>query len=138
MIASALESAGKTTILQLEYTGSLAIQFARAVAVLGRTLPIVGNRARWRSAMRQMLEIGFDAFPIVSLMALCAGLILGMQGASELRRFGAIRFVIELVTIGFLRELGPLLTAIAVSGRSGSAFSAEIGSMVVTDEVDAL
>ncbi len=60
------------------------------------------------------------------------------KGLSELRRFGAMQFVIDLVTIGFTRELGPLLTAIAVSGRSGSAFSAEIGSMVVTEEIDAL
>jgi len=61
-----------------------------------------------------------------------------MQGASELRRFGAMQFVVDLVTIGFTRELGPLLTAIAVSGRSGSAFAAEIGTMRVTEEIDAL
>jgi phospholipid/cholesterol/gamma-HCH transport system permease protein len=61
-----------------------------------------------------------------------------MQGASELRRFGALQYVIDLVTIGFTRELGPLLTAIAVSGRSGSAFSAEIGTMVVSEEIDVL
>jgi len=79
-----------------------------------------------------------DAIPMVGIMAVCSGFILAMQGASELRRFGAMKFVIDLVTVGFTRELGPLLTAIAVSGRSGSAFSAEIGSMVVTEEVDAL
>jgi phospholipid/cholesterol/gamma-HCH transport system permease protein len=61
-----------------------------------------------------------------------------MQGASELRRFGALHFVIDLVAVGFTRELGPLLTAIAVSGRSGSAFAAEIGTMKVTEEIDAL
>jgi phospholipid/cholesterol/gamma-HCH transport system permease protein len=71
-------------------------------------------------------------------MALCAGFILAMQGASELRRFGAMNLVVDLVSIGFTRELGPLLAAIAVSGRSGSAFSAEIGSMVVTEEIDVL
>jgi phospholipid/cholesterol/gamma-HCH transport system permease protein len=71
-------------------------------------------------------------------MAVCAGLILAMQGASELRRIGAIDLVVELVTVGFTRELGPLLTAIAVSGRSASAFSAEIGTMKVTEEIDAL
>src|ERR1700693_1810408 len=85
-----------------------------------------------------MLAVGVDAFPMVGIMAVCSGFILAMQGASELKRFGAIAFVIDMVTIGFTRELGPLLTAIAVSGRSGSAFSAEIGSMVVTEEVDAL
>ena len=85
-----------------------------------------------------MVAVGVDAIPMVGIMAVCSGFILAMQGASELRRFGAMKFVIDLVTVGFTRELGPLLTAIAVSGRSGSAFSAEIGSMVVTEEVDAL
>jgi len=85
-----------------------------------------------------MLAVGVQAIPMVGIMAVCSGFILAMQGASELRRFGAMKFVIDLVTVGFTRELGPLLTAIAVSGRSGSAFSAEIGSMVVTEEVDAL
>ena len=60
------------------------------------------------------------------------------RGRSELRRFGALQYVIDLVTIGFTRDLGPLLTAIAVSGRSGSAFSAEIGTMVVSEEIDVL
>jgi phospholipid/cholesterol/gamma-HCH transport system permease protein len=105
---------------------------------LARTLPLVGNRYRWRSAIGQMLAVGVDAFPMVAIMAICSGFILAMQGASELRRFGAMQFVVDLVTLGFTRELGPLLTAIAVSGRSGSAFSAEIGSMVVTEEIDAL
>lgn len=85
-----------------------------------------------------MLEIGVDALPMVALMSMCSGFILAMQGASELRRFGALHFVIDLVAVGFTRELGPLLTAIAVSGRSGSAFAAEIGTMKVTEEIDAL
>jgi phospholipid/cholesterol/gamma-HCH transport system permease protein len=85
-----------------------------------------------------MLEIGVDALPMVSLLAVCSGFILAMQGASELRRFGALHYVIDLVAVGFTRELGPLLTAIAVSGRSGSAFAAEIGTMRVTEEIDAL
>src|SRR5262245_22470562 len=129
---------GKATLQQLEYVGSLAIQFIAAARSMWRTLPYIGNRNRWRSAVWQMSGIGVNAFPIVGIMAVCAGFILAMQGASELRRFGAIKFVIDLVTIGFIRELGPLLTAVAVSGRSGSAFSAEIGSMVATEEVDAL
>src|SRR5258708_32160666 len=85
-----------------------------------------------------MLQIGVDALPMVGLMAICAGFILAMQGASELKRFGAIRYVIDLVAVGCTRELGPVLTAIAVSGRSGSAFSGEIGTMMVTEEIDAL
>jgi len=135
---SAIERVGSATLRHVEYVGGLVIQLRSGVAALGRSLPLVGNPNRWRSAIRQMLAVGVDAFPMVGIMAVCAGFILAMQGASELRRFGAMQFVVDLVTIGFTRELGPLLTAIAVSGRSGSAFSAEIGSMVVTEEIDAL
>ena len=135
---SAVERVGSATLRHVEYVGGLVIQLRSGVAALGRSLPLVGNPNRWRSAIRQMLAVGVDAFPMVGIMAVCTGFILAMQGASELRRFGAMQFVVDLVTIGFTRELGPLLTAIAVSGRSGSAFSAEIGSMVVTEEIDAL
>src|ERR1700693_6401564 len=133
-----LEIVGGSTLRHLEYVGGLTIQLRQAAGSLPRSLPLVGNRNRWRSAFQQMVAIGIGAIPMVAVMAVCAGFILAMQGASELRRFGAIHFVIDLVTIGFTRELGPLLTAIAVSGRSGSAFSAEIGSMVVSEEIDAL
>ena len=133
-----LEIVGGSTLRHLEYVGGLTIQFREATSSLTKSLPLVGKRNRWRSAIQQMAAIGIGAIPMVAIMAVCAGFILAMQGASELRQFGAIRFVIDLVTIGFTRELGPLLTAIAVSGRSGSAFSAEIGSMVVSEEIDAL
>src|SRR6202023_1165636 len=138
MTTSIVERVGSATLRHVEYVGALVIQLRNALGALRRTLPLVGNRYRWRSAIGQMLAVGVDAFPMVGVMAVCAGFILAMQGASELRRFGAMEFVVDLVTIGFTRELGPLLTAIAVSGRSGSAFSAEIGSMVVTEEIDAL
>ncbi len=138
MSTAVVERLGSATLRHIEYVGALVIQLGDALGSLGRTLPLVGNRNRWRSAIGQMLAVGVDAFPMVGVMAVCAGFILAMQGASELRRFGAMEFVVDLVTIGFTRELGPLLTAIAVSGRSGSAFSAEIGSMVITEEMDAL
>ncbi len=138
MNISIAELVGRATLRQVEYVGGLTTQLWRALGSLGRTLPLLGNRNRWRTAINQMVAVGVDAIPMVGIMAVCSGFILAMQGASELRRFGAMKFVIDLVTVGFTRELGPLLTAIAVSGRSGSAFSAEIGSMVVTEEVDAL
>src|SRR5258708_40204868 len=138
MSANAVERIGSSTLRHLEYVGGLVIQMGNALGDLGKSLPIIGNPNRWRSAVRQMLAVGVDAFPMVAIMAICTGFILAMQGASELRRFGAMQFVVDLVTIGFTRELGPLLVAVAVSGRSGSAFSAEIGSMVVTEEIDAL
>src|SRR3954471_14857237 len=84
-----------------------------------------------------MSAIGVEALPMMAIVAGCAGFIFAMQSGAELRRFGATRLVIDILAIGFTRELGPLLTAIVVSGRSGSAFSAEIGTMVVTSEIDA-
>lgn len=137
-MANVLQHVGETTIEHLDYIGSLNIQLWATLKAMTRALPLVGNRYRWQAAVKQMLEIGVDAMPMVSLMAICTGFILAMQGASELRRFGALHYVIDLVAVGFTRELGPLLTAIAVSGRSGSAFAAEIGTMKVTEELDSL
>jgi len=137
-MATVLESVGRRTLSDLDYVGSLNIQLWATLHAMGNALPFVGNRYRWRASVRQMLQIGVDAMPMVSLMAICTGFILAMQGASELRRFGAMHYVIDLVAVGFTRELGPLLTAIAVSGRSGSAFAAEIGTMKVTEELDSL
>jgi len=135
---NALENLGSALIQQFAYVGGLTDQFWAGLRALPRVLPVVGKRGRWQSAIRQMSAIGVAALPMIGIMAMCAGLILALQGAAELRRFGALRFVIDLVAVGFTRELGPLLTAIVVSGRSGSAFSAEIGTMRVTNEIDAL
>lgn len=137
-MANVLEDVGRRTLNDLDYVGSLNIQLWSTLRAMKSALPLIGNRYRWKATVRQMLQIGYDALPMVSLMAVCTGFILALQGASELRRFGAVHYVIELVAVGFTRELGPLLTAIAVSGRSGSAFAAEIGSMKVTEELDSL
>jgi phospholipid/cholesterol/gamma-HCH transport system permease protein len=133
-----LEGIGGGVIQQFAYIGGLSDQFWSGIRALPRVLPGIGKRGRWREAIRQMAAIGVAALPMIAIMASCSGLILALQGAGELRRFGALRYVIDLVAVGFTRELGPLLTAIVVSGRSGSAFSAEIGTMVVTSEIDAL
>ena len=137
-MANLLKMTGRETLNYLDYIGSLNIQLWATLRGIRKALPLIGNRHRWQAAINQMLEIGFDALPMVTLLAMCSGFILAMQGASELRRFGALHYVIDLVAVGFTRELGPLLTAIAVSGRSGSAFAAEIGTMKVTEEIDAL
>src|SRR5208283_4237457 len=81
---------------------------------------------------------GVTAIPIVSLITFFIGLIMALQGAYELRKLGAMQLVPALVAIAITRELGPLVTAIVVIGRSGSAFAAEIGTMRVTEELDAL
>jgi phospholipid/cholesterol/gamma-HCH transport system permease protein len=137
-MANVFQIAGRETLKQLDYVGSLNLQLWETLCGMRKALPLIGNRHRWHAAVHQMLEIGVDALPMVGLLAMCSGFILAMQGASELRRFGALHYVIDLVAVGFTRELGPLLTAVAVSGRSGSAFAAEIGTMKVTEEIDAL
>jgi len=133
-----VEDVGRSTINHLDYVGSVNIQWWSTLRSTASALPFGGNRYRWQASVQQMLQIGVDALPMVCLMAICGGFILAMQGASELRRFGAVNYVIELVAIGFTRELGPLVTAVAVSGRSGSSFAAEIGTMKVTEELDSL
>jgi phospholipid/cholesterol/gamma-HCH transport system permease protein len=101
-------------------------------------LPIAGKRRRWRVTLEQVLVIGARALPMTCTMSLCVGFVLALQGAAELRRLGALNYVVDLVTFAFTREMGALVTAIAVSGRSASAISAEVGTMVVTEEMDAL
>ncbi|MFB3902046.1 MAG: MlaE family ABC transporter permease [Acidobacteriota bacterium] len=133
-----LEHVGRSTISWAEDAGALTIQFWAVFRRLPRVMPIVGKRRRWRTTVQQMCAIGASALPMSGIMSLCTGFILALQSASELRRFGALEYVVDLVAVGFTRELGPLITAVAVSGRSASAISAEVGTMVVTEEVDAL
>ncbi len=133
-----LEQVGQAAIVRVEDAGALTMHAWSVLRKLPRVLPIVGVSRRWRSAVEQMLKIGASALPMTGIMPLCTGFILALQSASELRRFGALQFVVDLVAIGFTRELGPLITALSVSGRSASAISAEIGTMVVTEEIDAL
>lgn len=135
---TSIEHIGHSAIGGVKEIGALTIQFWRVAGTLRRTLPFTGKTQRWRTAVQQMWVIGASALPMSATMSLSTGFILALQSASELRRFGALEFVVDLVAIAFTRELGPLITAIAVSGRSASAISAEIGTMVVTEEVDAL
>jgi phospholipid/cholesterol/gamma-HCH transport system permease protein len=111
--------------------------FGEICSVLGSAL-VHPRRLRFPALVRHIHETGVQAIPIVSLIAFLISTIIAYLGATELRRFGAEIFVIDLVTIGVLRELGVLLTAIIVAGRSGSAFAAEIGVMKLNEEVDAL
>lgn len=133
-----LESIGRGVMRRLSYAGGLTIQFGLGLRAAPRVLPIVGKRGRWQTALQQMVAIGVDGLPMIALMSVCTGFILAMQVGSELRRWGALQYVMDTVAIGFTREVGPLLTALALCGRSGSAFSAEIGTMAVTNEIDAL
>lgn len=93
---------------------------------------------RWRDTLAVAEAAGINALPIVSLVSFLMGLIMAFQAAIPLRQFGAELFVANLIGLSMLRELGPLMTAIILAGRSGSAFAAELGTMKVREEIDAL
>jgi len=100
--------------------------------------PFRGKPLRISSMFRQMVRIGVQAFPMTALTSLSIGLTLAMQGAQELSRMGAASYVPNLVAVTILRELGPLLVGVVVIGRSGSAVTAELGTMKVGEEIEAL
>lgn len=100
--------------------------------------PLKGKKVRLRASIFEMVKAGYNSVPIVSVISLFVGIILALQAAYQLKRVGALIYVANLVGVSLTRELGPILTAIIVAGRSGSAFAAEIGSMKAAEEVDAL
>src|SRR5271170_6811857 len=128
---------GEATTDGLAYVGSLARLTggaARAVFIE----PFRGRKLRLGRAVHQAMSIGVEALPIISLISFFVGTILALQGAYQLRKLGAMQLIASAVAIMMTRELGPLMTAIIVIGRSGSAFAAEIGTMKVNEEIDAL
>jgi phospholipid/cholesterol/gamma-HCH transport system permease protein len=132
-----LERIGRSTAatgaLVLELLSFFGETIARLLGVLIRPW-----RLRGTSLVAQMHEAGFNAVPIVALMTFLIGIVIGYQGAAQLRQFGAEVFVVDLIAISVLRELGVLLTAIMVAGRSASAFTSSIGSMKMQEEIDAM
>ena len=132
-----VEEIGAGVTNGLAYVGALATLGGRAAyyTFIG---PFQGKPVRMQRAVSQAMDVGVRALPILSLITFFIGLILALQAAYELRRFGAMNYVATAVAVSMSRELGPLITAIVVIGRSGSAFAAEIGTMKVTEELDAL
>lgn len=132
----------------LERVGIAMQQFWNdGVALLGfvgLTLQTLGavligrRRLRWTATVHHMEQTGFDAVPIVALLSFLVGAVVAFLGATVLRDFGASIFTVELVSFSFLREFGVLLTAILLAGRSGSAFTAQIGAMKSREELDAM
>ena len=135
-LRDAIAWVGRTSVQQMR-------QLIDAVGYLGR-ITVTGLRSlrprhlRLASVTRHIYETGIQAIPIVSLIAFLISVIIAYLSAQQLRQFGAEIFTVDLVAIAVLREMGVLLTAIIVAGRSGSAFAAEIGVMRLNDEIDAL
>ena len=115
---------------QVSFIGEIAAALANVV--------VNPASVRWRDVWRICERVGADGLPIVALISFLLGLILAFQSAVPMRRFGAEIFVADLIGLAMVRELGPLMTAILLAGRTGAAFAAEIGTMTVNQEVDAL
>jgi phospholipid/cholesterol/gamma-HCH transport system permease protein len=132
-----VEVLGRGVVRRWRATVDSVAFFGRVTVMVGRAFLSV-KRLRPISIARHVWDTGVTAIPIVSLIAFLISVIIAYMSAQQLQRFGAEVFVVDLVTIGVLRELSVLLTAIIVAGRSGSAFAAEIGAMQLNEEIDAL
>jgi len=136
-VADRFEGFGRKVARGFRMTVELTSFLGEVIATLG-TIIRHPSRLRLTSVVHHCQEIGINAVPIVALMAFLIGVVLAFQGAAQLRQFGAEVFVVDLIAISILRELGILLTSIIVAGRSGSAFTAAIGSMKMREEIDAM
>ena len=114
----------------LSFVGETAIAIAKSI--------MQPKRIRWRPILFNIRTAGFDALPIVGLLTFLLGVVVAYQGAAQLRQYGANIFVADLIGLSMLREFAPLITAIIIAGRSGSAYAAQIGTMAVTEEIDAM
>ena len=124
------KSASDQIVALLGFVGECAVGFAASVAHPARI--------RWRPILFNIRSAGFDALPIVGLLSFLLGIVVAYQGADQLRQYGTNIFVADLVGLSMLREFAPLITAIIIAGRSGSAYAAQIGTMSVTEEIDAM
>ncbi len=136
-LVSLLDRTGRALVAGLVEFGGLLSFLGLAAIVQARAWRHPG-RIRLIALFSQIERTGLDAMPIVGLLAFLIGVVTAYQGADQLRRFGAEIFTINLVGVSMLREMGVLLAAIMVAGRSGSAFTAQIGTMQVNEEVDAM
>ena len=134
---SLLEQLGNETMNVLRDLYEVILFWGELVYEVGSSIRHPG-KIRWNDVISCMKKVGVDGLPIVALISFLLGLIMAFMSALQLKQFGANIYVASLVAIAMVRELGPIITAIIVAGRSGSAFAAEIGTMKVNEEVDAL
>jgi len=132
-----LERTGRALLEAVRTLGAL-LGFVGHVVTTGLRLLVHPSRVRMTSLVNHLEKVGLNAIPIVGLLSFLIGMVIAFQGADQLRRFGAEVFTVNLLGVSILRELGGILTAIIVAGRSGSAFTAQIGTMQVNEEVDAI
>ncbi|NJC33921.1 phospholipid/cholesterol/gamma-HCH transport system permease protein [Sphingomonas jejuensis] len=129
-IGAAVSVAGRTLVGLLAFFGALLVSAGHLIRH--------PSRFRWNAVVTRFETVGVAALGIIGLMSFLIGIVIAQQGAVQLRQFGAEVFTINLVGRLTIRELGPLMTAIMVAGRSGSAFAAQLGTMKLTEEIDAM
>jgi phospholipid/cholesterol/gamma-HCH transport system permease protein len=127
-----LRSIGQVGMALSYHAGGIAFLFKDAVAALLKT------KIRWKATIDQMNKIGVMSLPLVFLTSLFTGMVLALQSAYQLRLFNAQQFTSDLVALSVTRELGPVLTAMVVAGRVGASIAAELGTMKVTEQIDAM
>jgi phospholipid/cholesterol/gamma-HCH transport system permease protein len=132
-----LAATGEAAVAALAQGSALLVFVGEVALALGRSIAQPA-RIRWRTVAFNIRTAGVDALPIAGLLSFLLGVVVAYQGADQLRQYGANIFVADLVGVSMLREFAPLITAIIVAGRSGSAYAAQIGSMGVGEEIDAM
>ncbi|MBZ4192972.1 MAG: MlaE family lipid ABC transporter permease subunit [Candidatus Contendobacter sp.] len=134
---NSLERLGQQVVFHTIHAADFLAFIGEAAVALGR-LALHPGRFRWRALLGNLETAGVNALPIIALLSFMMGIVIAYQGGQQLKTYGANIFIVELVSLTMLRELAPLITAIIVAGRTGSAYTAQIGTMQVTEEVDAL
>jgi phospholipid/cholesterol/gamma-HCH transport system permease protein len=134
---SPVEEVGEHT-LELVSTGRRLLEMIGEIAYWLAIAPWRGKGIKWDRTSEQVVKIGVEGVPIVSFLSFLIGAVLALNAASQLRQFGAAIYIANLVGVSMTREMAPLITAIIVSGRSGAAITAELGTMVVSEEIDAM
>ena len=134
---SPVEEVGEQT-LELVATGRQIMEIIGEISHGLFVAPWRGRGVKWGRTVEQIVKIGVEGVPIVTFLSFLIGAVLALNAASQLRQFGAAIYIANLVGVSMSREMAPLITAIIVAGRSGSAITAELGTMIVSEEVDAM
>jgi phospholipid/cholesterol/gamma-HCH transport system permease protein len=137
-VAYRLYRIGKATVEVGRQGWHILGYLGRVTVETGEMIVAPRKNLRFAAMVHQVEETGINALPIVGLLAFLIGVVLAYQGAGQLKQFGAEIFTINLLGVSILREIGGLITAIIVAGRSGSAFTAHLGTMRVNEEIDAM
>ena len=132
-----LEQLGRAVVFHLTRVAEFMAFVGEAAVAMGRLI-LHPRRFRWAALCSNIETAGVNALPIIALLSFMLGIVIAYQGGQQLKFYGANIFIVDMVSLTMLRELAPLITAIIVAGRTGSSYTAQIGTMQVTEEVDAL